>query len=104
MVWIQRVGPPGEGVAGERPEIEVGIFAAQGEFEAGFAVLVAMAGAGVAAAFGEHRHDLVAEGGDPGVRLRSDRRPHAGRCQKQRGGPLNQGAAESNAGQRHQRV
>ena len=58
---MEPVGAAAERVAGEGGEVEVGVLAAQREFEAVLAVLVAVAGALVAAAARQHGHDLVAE-------------------------------------------
>ena len=61
LLGPQPVGAAAEGVAAEGEEVEVGALAAQREFEAVLAVLVAVAGAHVAAGPRQHRHDLVAE-------------------------------------------
>jgi hypothetical protein len=47
---------------GERKEIEIRTFAAQREFEAGFAIRVSVTGACVTTGLGNDRHHIVAEG------------------------------------------
>ena len=61
-----------EQVAGQRPEIEFRIIAAEAEAKAPFTRRVAMTGAHVAACLGEQRHDVVAVADRPpwlGLRL-----------------------------------
>ena len=62
LVCVKWIDPPTEQIAREDLEIEFRIFAAERQLESGFAVRVPMAGACVAARFGDHRHDFVAEG------------------------------------------
>ena len=61
MVRLHEVDTAIELILSERGVIEVRTFAAERKFETGFAVGVAVAGAGVAAGFGENGHDVVAE-------------------------------------------
>ena len=58
---MEAVGTAGELIARQDGEVEIGILAAERELETVLAVLVAVAGALIAAAARQHGHDLVAE-------------------------------------------
>src|SRR5579884_1847102 len=62
LVGIERVGPPGEGVAREGQEILLRVLPAQRELESRLAIFVAMARPRIATGFAQHRHHVIAEG------------------------------------------
>ena len=63
LIGIGGVDAAGEHVAGEGVQVELRIVAAKRELEAGLAILIAVAGTGVASGLGEHGHDVIAKGG-----------------------------------------
>ena len=63
FIGIGGVDAAGEHVAGECVQVELRIVAAKRELEAGLAILIAVAGTGVASGLGEHGHDVIAKGG-----------------------------------------
>src|SRR5439155_14501548 len=64
---IERRNPPALRVARQAVQVEGGVLTAQRQTETVFAVEIAVAGAGVAAALAEDRHDVVDEADRAGL-------------------------------------
>jgi hypothetical protein len=61
-LWFERIGPTSESATTKNIIIKSRVFAAQGELEARFAVLISVTTSGIAACLRQHWHYLVTKG------------------------------------------